>query len=271
MIDLLSDGFSISVNPPQYPYTVTINMCMRMIETVYGRIHWLDQGIDYDSRSTEIKWLLSAVQTLHLQNLMTDEAREKDIRITCPANSGLHVFGPDLGDTGYFWAKLNTIETSGMKYKPYRYFETTTLFNLLSYPVYQIPSAVSEGLFELGDVTGVLQMQREIGNNLETGVNRNESLSGKITSIDLSPAADIYDADIQILAGTHKMAEIIHHLQVDIRGNPFTINNPCNTYLFGAQKVASDEYMVILRDSKLVCTCTNVNKWVLDLKLRLVV
>ena len=270
MIDLLSDGFSISVTPPQYPYAVTLNMCMRSIEVIYGRINWLDQGIDYDSRSAEIKWLLNASLTQNLQNLLTDEGRENDIRITCPANSGFHVFGPDLGDVGQFWAKQNDLKISGMKYKPYRYFETSAIFNMVSSPSYTIPSAASEGLFQLGSVSGIRQMQQEIGNSLDTGVNRNESLSGKITSIDLTQAADIYDSDIQILAGANKMAEIIQHIQMDIRGNTFTINNPCNNYLFGAQNGASDEYTVILRDNKLVCTCIKYNRWTLDLKLRLV-
>lgn len=270
MIGLTSNGRALQLNPPQYPYTVTINMCMRSIEAVYGRIHWLDQGKDYDGRSVDVKWLLNYERSQQLQDMMTDEARENDVRFTCPDDSGFFAFGPDKGDAGFFWGKLNEVSAPGMKYKPYRHFETSTVFNMISTPEYEIPSAPNEGKFQLGAVSGIRQMQREINNIIDTGVNRNESISGKITTVDLTDASDIYDADIQILAGTHKMAEIIRHIQIDIRGNTFAINNQCNNFLFGATRAASDEYEVILRDNKLVCNQIGFNRWTLDLKLRLV-
>lgn len=269
-VNILANDTSIDINAPQYPYTVIVNMCMKKTQAVYGRIYWADNGITYDSRSVELNWLLNDGQSLLLQNIMTDEARENEVRITLPAASGLFLFGPDLGDAGIYWSKLSSIEPSGMKYKPYRWFEAKTVFNIISSPEYEIPAADGEGKFSLGTVTGIRQMQGEIENSFESGVNINESLSGKITSIDLASEADIYDANIQILASNNKMAKIVYYLQHEIRGNVFTVKNQCNNYLFGAQKEASDEYTVLLRENNFKCTCNKHNQWIMDLKVRLI-
>lgn len=277
-ITLAQGANTISIDPPQYGYSVDLNMALSIKETADGKLAIYDSGSSYDYRILSIEFMLNRTQQISLLGFLNNQlyARGKDITMPLGTSpTGFYPAGPDKGDVGTFGLHLIDFEDTTYLYNPYRYFRTKAIFKIVSMPAYSLPSRTGygEGDFSIkaGGQTAIGNLrfpQEGIQFKFLPGIDEKLTQSGVPYSVDCGNNADGYESSFTIVGNQPNMAAVIDELCTDIRGAEFLINSDDDILPFGVLKNGYDCYAKLI-DYKLKITHVSETEFAVGLRTRL--
>ena len=244
-------NYSVTVNKPQYGYTVDIylNMIKKLLGT--GKLNWWDNGSSNDYRVFRTEFLLNENQHKGLFDFFNDPKKGRGNNITLSlGNSATGFFpaGPDKGDQNDFTIQLIQIKDSGILWDPWLYFKTDISFSIIETPSYALPSRTGyeEGGFNIGTIDDLRFPLFEPF--AERGYKTELTRDGTPKIIDRGEYGDGYNTRWIQRANQPNAAAIIDHIVGAVRGNAFDIDNSVNIYPFG---IFANEGPGITIDAKL--------------------
>jgi len=260
--------------PPNYGYTVALNMALLMSQRADGSIGAYDQGTTYDYRTVSFDWQLDATDMRSLHNIFRTAAqsRGKSISFTLPTGSGVYPAGPDRGDAGTFQLRLvNTVNHEGTKNGPWQYFTTQTPFLVESYPDYTVPAVDAEGPLRIGTVD-TLRFPPEFADPtyiyaIDTAITR----GGIGYNVDRWTTADVYNTSMRLVLNNANAGQLVKYLVETARGTTFRVYPVNGGWLFGVDYTPASYsyYNCKLTSPKIEMTNTMHNRWEIELDVRL--
>jgi len=256
-----SSGTQYTINPPQWGYSVTINLPLVITRTRAGSVLVYDRGSDYDYRILECTFLLSLSETNTLINLCKDAAKGRDANVDFIISSGcgFFPFGPDKGDDGTFRARILSVDAQASIGHPQDLFQTTLtcIFNG-TYPSFSFPELKSEGSLTIGAVSGLRYPQNM--HEQKNTYNITPVLTGNGTPYTIDKTSgDVYESSFDLSLNYPNMAKLINELSVTVRGAAVNIVSPANSYMFGRENSSTATYSCKMLQKEITITHNNYN------------
>jgi hypothetical protein len=207
-----------------------------------------DDGAAYDSRYCTIpSWLMDSTDMLELSEFFNNLAkgRGQDFTLGLGAGSGFFPFGADKGDVGNFVCSLWEHKKAGCSFSPFRYFQQSMTFYLVTAPAYTPGAAETEGGLSIGTVTTLRHPQTLPKPLHEQGVIRAVSRSGSVSLVDLGGSGDVYESDLDLVMKRGNCAALITYLTGGGsagRAGDITVVTPANSWMFGIDQGTSGNY-----------------------------
>ena len=270
---------TIEINPPQYGYSVGINMAMHIKDTSDGKIAIYDKGVAHDYRTLSLSFLLNKTMHNSLMGFFNSQAIARGTGFTMKLGTnptGFYPSGPDKGDVGDFLMQLMAppIETT-YRYNPWKYFVSKLLIKIVAAPSYSLPSrdGYSEGDFSITaygqtELTGLRFPENGLELRTIPAISTVVTQYGIPQVLDSGNNADSSECDFDIVANHPNMAALVHEITNHVRGTSFLINSHSSILPFGVLKEGYDCYAK-LTDSKLVITHNSETEFTTSIKTKL--
>ena len=254
-----SDGNTLEVSLPLFPYTTTIDLPFEIQKLENGSYDCYDHGGGvadvYDSRRCQCTFELSATEIglfnafFSEDNQATTKARGFDVTMRMNTDSGFHPFGPDKGDAGDFTVALQIENHGAVGEEPMEYFRIgVDIANTGAWPSYSMPAEVADGSFTFGTVTDVRFPPQWFKPKVEYRVYRTIEQDGSVRWIDRGQNGDWFESAFELHANESKMGRIVAYLVGTARVAAFQVISPAagitGYYIFGYDKGAAGTYNV---------------------------
>lgn len=247
-IDFIAGANTISIRTPDFGYSVAIHMPIYTAEVHPQGYSFFDVDSSgaSDYRILTANFLLTKAEKLALNDFFRDaeKGRCENITMRLGVNpSGFFPFGPDLGDIGDFTVRLLEQKQGGATYSPLIYFRDELKFILVSAPAYMPGTALSEGPFQIGAVTGLMPPQTDISPESNYNYLNTLTRTGVPYSIDGLMQDDEYTTSWEQYANDINMGSLIEELRITSRISELNIVSGNNYYLFGNDKGSQATYV----------------------------
>jgi len=268
---ITTGGNSITVDMPQYGYTVDVFLSIIPAMSAAGTLTAWDNGIAYDHRVLRgLKWLLNAADQAELQDFFTTVGKGRETSVVFGLGgtpTGFFPFGADKGDKGNFSCRMIEQSQGGMNISTWRHYENTLKFVLVTPPSYSLPTQVDEGDFQIGSVDGIRYPQGGFELDAQKNVSHVLTHSGVPYEMDGANSADVFYNSFTVETNQTKMAALMAYLTATARGGEFQTIFPSDSYPFGIEQSAGGAMNVRLNQTTLSMTHNNFDSFSLPLKL----
>jgi hypothetical protein len=267
-ITLTQGGNSITVKAPEYGYESAIAMNLHYSRVQNG-YKVGDDGAAYDSRYCTVpSWLMDSADMLELSEFFNnlDKGRGQNFTLGLGSGSGFFPFGADKGDVGNFVCSLWDHKKDGAMFSPFRYFQNSMTFYLVTAPAYTTGSAETEGTLAIGTVTTLRHPQTLPKPTHEQGIIRAVSRGGSVSSVDLGGSGDVYETDLDLTMKRGNCAALISYLTGTGRGGDITVVSPTNSWMFGIGQYSAGTYTTKLLTPEIKIKHESTNKFSTTLK-----
>jgi len=250
----ITDNYNVEINRPAWPYDVEIHMPIAITQAADGS--YPDNGFfdplneaqdtlgtyDYRILSSSL-WRMTADQKISFNAFMRDlrmGRAENMIMKLGNDYTGFYPMAPDYAENGNFVCRELSRDQSGMLLSPYKWFEDTIAFRMISSGGGGVSLApmTQGGLFIGGNTYGLMYPQGGIrpkaSYNFQTGI----SETGAPNSFDGGIAGDSWEAGFDLLCNGYSCSEIITKLTQTYRTADIPIVVPPDHYMFGADQSA---------------------------------
>ena len=271
---------SVVVENPKHGYSVEVAMALSICRASDGSVSSFDNGSSFDHRiCSDVSFDLSAAKTVALVDFLATLSRGEmfSLRIGFEGvlgyvPQGFYPAGPDKGDSGDFACRLLDINCGGMKFQPWKYFNPTISFIIVSgpAPIYTRPAETAEGSLQIGSVQGLRYPQGGISPEERYAFKTLLSRSGAPSTIDRGRTADAFDTGFAMDCNHSKAAALVAHLVAAGRGNSIPITVPADSYLFGAKQPASGTFNSRLTSPLIKITHNAFDEFEVDLNMWMV-
>jgi hypothetical protein len=227
-----------------------------------------DHGEQYDKRITKISFHLTTTQQSNFNTFLISTARAKEVQFS-PGNSGIHIFGPDKGDTNSFDVTCVFSGTPKIGFFPFRYFLCELIVtNTGSFPAYSLPSEIDDGPFTIGDVTNLFMPQRGFEPNQTYTISVSHTENSTPQIFDRGSDGDSVFVKLLIPCNETKAAALLYYLTHTIRAQVFQITAQTYYYIFGMDHGGSGSYYVQLSSPKINVKMLDYNNWQVSFQLK---
>lgn len=268
---IIVGGNSYPIDNPEYNYQVTINLALDKIETTDNTVKWYDQDTSNDYRTSRLNLKLNAIQATQFNDLFSNdvEARNSNTSFVLDSSEDLHIFGPDLGNSGTFVCALQNYKIPFQLLSPFRYYDVSFELKLVSNPVYSLPSQINEGDLQIGSTNYLQNTLPDLSTfrNYTTNFTNN----GDVYRIDKLENHDYQIMTINIDCNNSNAGRIIYDIVNNIRGNSFNIIAQNNNYFFGIDGGSSGTYSVKLDSNEISVSHVKYNKYVVSFSVRKII
>jgi len=265
-------GNSATLPMPKYGYTSKINMALNISQCPYGgSIKSWDNGIAYDHRICNAKWILTQSEMDDLNTFLenVNGGRVNTFTGTIDADSGLYWFGPDLYGEGVFTLDEVNNGRSARLLRPHNRYEFSGEFLMVSASSYTPPSITPMGSTTIGTVTGV-HFIYNIEPMYNKGWRTDVSLGGGAVEFDTGSENKYTDIRFSVDVNQSIASNLVYYLVNTARGNSFNITTETGTYLFGAENGSSGTYTVQLKNNIIEVTHGSPDRFKITLDVHLV-
>ena len=264
-MQLISGSDTITIDNPQYGYTVNLQMAIE-IQRFGNVVGAWDNGSEYDQRNLSMDLKIPSTQMVELVDFFNDtDARFDDFSLVLGSNSRFYPAGPDKGDEGTYTVSLFNKNESGMMLAPFKYFENGLQLLIHNSPATALPTPQSEGPFSIGTAHGL--RYPDITPTSEQAVIRSKSLAGIQSNVNLGSSADGQSTSISQPCNTSNAAALVNFLQNGGRDNGIFVDAPESYFLFGAECGSSGGYTTKLINNTIQIRHTNHDIFEIDLEL----
>jgi hypothetical protein len=265
---LSSSGNFVNVSVPIFPYTTEINLPFDFINLDDNSIEIRDEGIKYDKRICKASFLLPVSEQSDLNTFLFTTERVKNILLTVPSNGGFFPFGADKGDSNGFTISIELINSPSIQQQPYRYFKCEMLFtNVGSYPAYNLPIEIDEGLFEFGNVDKLLMPQNLFIPDMHYTISVNHTENSSAQYFDRGSLGDNAETRFILNCNQSKCAAILYFLTNVNRSATFNVTSQIYYYMFGNDYGSNGTYFVKLASNKIIIRHINYDNFEIELSL----
>ena len=270
-ITLTQGGNTITVKAPEYGYDTTIGMNLHYSRVQNG-YKVGDDGATYDSRYCTVpSWLMDSTDMLELSEFFNklDKGRGQDFTLGLGSGSGFFPFGADKGDVGDFICSLWDHKKGGAMFSPFRYFQNSMTFYMVSAPAYSPGAAETEGTLSIGTVTTLRHPQTLPKPMHEQGIIRAVSRGGSVSSVDLGGSGDVYESDLDLTMKRGNCAALITYLTGASsagRAGDITVVSPSGSWLFGIDQLSAGTYTTKLLTPEIKIKHESTNRFSTTLK-----
>jgi hypothetical protein len=266
---LTGSGNFVNISVPEFPYITEINLPFDFIELDDNSTEIMDEGKKYDKRLCKVMFFLPASEQEALNTFLFTDERAKNILLTVPSNGGFFPFGADKGDSNGFTVSIETNGTPLIQQYPYRYFKCDLIFtNTGSYPAYNLPTEIDEGLFRIGDIYNLQMPQNLFEPDMKYTISVSHTENGSTQYFDRGYAGDNAGTKFVQQCNQSKCAAILNYLTNVVRGSTFVIETQNFYYAFGDNYSSSGTYLVKLASNKITIRHINYDNFEIELSLK---
>lgn len=285
------------LNPPVYPYTVTIDLAVEKQESKTGKLHFYDHGETYDRRRCNFKLLLTESeisslfgfnQFLYQYGWEYQYYRDSGaLTLEGSSLSGFFPFGPDKGNLGLFTTEIefNTSNYAVLSNTHKGLYEVNLIaYNYGAYPSYSFVSdSTTLGDSIIGAITNIRTPHplNSIELNKRTYVSQ---ISGATTHRLIRPIkrfdrsgyasqafGQVCKTEVELICDLPKAQRILQLLTSTNRCQEHLFKGPIIYKLFGRDSTAifnATELYVYVANTTLSITHTRANEFVIPLTLQ---
>ena len=263
-------GSIISVRPPQWGYTVDVQLPLT-INALAGHNYgsWDDAAAGtYDGRLCKCSFLMNETDANAMQDFFMDptKGRGATVNLALGTNSGFYPGGPDKTSSGDFSVACVELEPSGMLHRPMKWFDISVTLQVLSMPVTSVPTQRDQGNLQIGTVTGLRYPQDGYGIEILNSCGVAVGMANTISVTDIGTDADRHETKIRLTGNTSKMAALANEFAVTIRNNDFSIITQANNYPYGRAKGGSGTFTSQLISNVLTFTHYGFDQWAMEFR-----
>lgn len=266
---LTSSGNFVNITVPEFPYTTEIILPFDFIELDDNSLEIRDEGKKYDKRLCKVMFFLPVSEQEALNTFLFTNERAKNILLTVPSNGGFFPFGADKGDSNGFTISIEMISTPSIQQQPYRYFKCELLFtNVGSYPAYNLPAEIDEGIFDFGDVQNLLMPQNLFTPDAKYTISISHTENNSAQYFDRGVLGDNAGTRYVQQCNQSKCAAILNFLTNSNRSATFNITTQSYYYIFGPEYASDGTYSVQLASNKIIIRHINYDNFEVELMLK---
>jgi hypothetical protein len=216
-ITLECNGTTIEVVPPQYGYSVNVNMAIEKAKSFTGYF-FFDNGNAFDYRTIKGAKHLSGnpgASLLFDFILGSNQARDQVITLHLGSTpTGWFPAGPDKGDTGDFTIEILNYDPSGMLLSPYKYFNHELELKISALTPYGLPAQVPEGDLIIGSVAGLSYPEAGFGLRYGKAGVTTVSKGGVVSNVGIGYSADMVEVQWKQHLNQSNAAALVNQLVV---------------------------------------------------------
>ncbi len=260
-----ADANTIEVSMPSFGYKTTIIYPFDIQKLDTGKYDIYDNGSSYDIRKCNCTLMLSATEQATLNDFLREDTigiskgRAFNLTLRMNTGSGFFPFGPDKGDVGDFTVAVYFKKCGKATEAPFNYFiSELEMVNAGSYPVYALPSEVSDGSFTFGGTSSCRFPPAWFAPINDYGYTATIEQGGSVEWIDRGENADWYETAFEMRCNESKAAAIIDDITLTLRGDTFNITSPAGYYPFG-RDIGDGTFTVKMIKDTIVITHHNYN------------
>jgi hypothetical protein len=263
--------YTITVPAPTWGAETTITMPMSRYDGSNGSVRWWDSGTAYDTRTCKCVFNLNHTDAAALTDFLSNSIKGRGANILMGFDetpAGFAPFGWDLGDETTFITRLLSVNTSGQKHSPWKWWTVEAEFVMASATTpYYITDGKKEGSLSFGSVSNLRYPQTGFSPEIIQGVISLAMHGGSAQATDRGNTADKYSTEFSLLCNRNKAGELISEIVNTIRGNSFNITCAADWYPFGIDKNDSGAIACRLFDNKIVTRQIGVDQVEINLKI----
>lgn len=235
-MELIAGSYSLETENPSYGYEVTYHTSL-IVNELRSAFKIYDRGSTYDYRTLSISKKdipESLMSTLEDYLNSPDVFRCENITLRLGSTpTGFFPAGPDKGDVGDFTVRVMQNQSSGIKTNPWRYFNESFEFVIVSTPSYSIPALVQEGNISLCSLTNGFRYPED-GFNPSYKYGRVQLLtnSGDPYSVDGGESSDLLTTEFTLNTRAPNMGRLLDSL-LTLRGGETELVTLSKHYPFG--------------------------------------
>ena len=264
---LTNSGYSVNISMPVFPYTTEIILPFDFINLDDNSLETRDEGVKYDKRKCKVSFLLPVSEQIYLNTFLFTDARAKNILLTVPSNGGFFPFGADKGDSNGFTVSIEMINTPSIQQQPFRYFKCDILFtNVGSYPAYNLPTEIDEGLFRIGEVYNLLMPQNLFNSEMTYTIFVSHTEDSFAQYFDRGILGDNAGTRFILNCNQSKCAAILYYLTNVVRDSTFYLEARDYYFVFGVD-YTTNSYLVKLASNKIIIKHINYDNFEIELSL----
>jgi len=175
------------------------------------------------------------------------------VTVNLGSDSGFFIAGPDKGDSGEFTVKLISHSATGPRLSPYRRDQVTFTCMVTAFPSYTLGTPIPDGPISIGSVINVIFPQEFTSQRVDYGYSTQQTYNNVYT-VNKTSAADNYEIQISLKCNQTKAAQIISHLQNDVRTSDIDLFCPVGGYIFGSRRFSGGVYKCKWIDDRVLIT-----------------
>jgi len=223
---------------PEWGYTTDLSVALIHSPVLPRGYSVWDNGSSNDFRVCTCTFVLDSTDANTMATLFRDgqKGRALDLTLHLPSGSGFFPFGPDKGDTGAYTVRAIDFRPGKQLEEPYGYYRYTVSMVCTSYPVYGLPTEVSEGGLTIGTISE-LRWPPDWPET-ESRYDVSTQLTDDGTPYSVNKMTNSYEAMLGMICNESKAAALLNHLVGTVRDGTLTITPPANTCMFGRENGA---------------------------------
>lgn len=233
----------------EHDYTTNIMLNMKRLQADDNSLSWYDYTSTYDWRETLMTWKLNNIHSNTVIDLFNEvsKARLDTVSLELNGTDWLYPFGPDLGNEDTFTMDCIGTESGPMLISPWRYFDFSATFRMISKPLYSIGIEQSQGDVQVGTITNLSYPTVDLDTQRNLVVNKTSD--GIVNKVDGLEKYDYNVATLTFSLRLEKAGKLINYLTQTARGSTFNIITNSNNWLFGSEGGTSGTYAVKLNSN----------------------
>jgi hypothetical protein len=238
---------AVITSMPLYGYSVLIDLSMHRFETPETGVQWFDDSTagNYDIRKLSAKWVVPFSEADAIFEA-TYGAGADIPELTFSMGAGFFPFGPDKGSADST-AQCLDIDISSPLESPYKYHEVSGEFIYRSSAAYTLPAPSIQGLFSIGDTTGLYMPQEHFDAYQDRGDAPAITRSGAVKTAGIGYRGNHIISRFTVSGSQANIGALVKNLTQSIRGNSFAIGgyNPFSPIDYNACRLYHNQIKVI--------------------------